>query len=887
MAKRKKASKSENSFYQSSPKEVIDKLKSRKEGLSEEEAQKRLEKEGPNRLPRKKSYSSLKILLEQFKSPLVYILVLAGVVTLFLGEYTDAIVIFGAVFLNTSVGFFQERKASKALESLKNVLTVEAVVKRDGREKEVPQEDLVPGDIVILTAGDKVPADARLISADNLKINEAALTGEWKPAKKDPQVINKETPLADRKNMVYMGTSVEDGEAKAVVVETGTDTELGRIATMVSEEKEEKTPYQKRLAHFSKVVGGFIGLVCVGIFIEGVIMGGEVVTMFETAVAIAVAAIPEGLPVAMTVILAIGMQRILKREGLVRKLVSAETLGSTSIICTDKTGTLTEAKMTTEAVYNCNGEKVDSQDSLHERCLEIGVFSNEAFLENPEAKKEDWELHGNPTEKAILSYAQKQGLGKGKLLSESPQVGRVPFSSSYKYSASLNKREKKYQLSAMGAPETILKRSKYYLEDGEKKKISSQKEKEIKEANEKLTSKGLRVVAVGYKKVNKSTNKLDLREQTGELVFAGFIGLHDPIREDVKESIATCRRAGMRPIVVTGDHKLTAKSVAEKLGFKPDEDEIITGDELAQLTDREFEEVFQQIEIYARVEPAQKMRIVKAWQDKGEVVAMTGDGVNDAPAIKRADVGVAQGSGTDVAQEVSDLVLLNDSFSIIVAAIEEGRAILDNIRKVITYLLSDSFTEIILVGFSILTGYPLPLTAVQILWINLAEDGAPSVALAFEPKESGLMDRKPKSQDTPLLNREMKQIIFVIGLVTDLLLLGIFWALLKFSGYELAHVQTIMFAALGVDSTLYLFSCRSLRKNIWQINLFSNRLLVAGALTSFLLVVAGVYVPILQTLLGTQALPLFDWSIIMTKGVLVLIGIELIKWHWIVKHQES
>lgn len=861
-------------------------MKSSRKGLSEEEANSRLEDYGPNRLPKKRGYSPFRIFLEQFKSPLIYILVLAGIAALFLKDYTDAIVIFAAVFLNAGVGFFQEKKASNALEALKDVLTLEAVVVREGQEKEVPQEDLVPGDIVILRAGDKVPADARLIKANNLKVNESALTGEWKPAQKQTRPLEEGTPLADRDNMVYMGTSLEDGEARAIVVRTGTDTGLGRIATMVSEEKKEKTPYQKKLARFSRVVGAFIGVVCLGIFLQGVSMQGDVVEMFKTAVAVAVAAIPQGLPVAMTIILAIGMQRIAKRKGLVRRLVSAETLGSTSIICTDKTGTLTEAKMELEGIYGIGKGKLSRESAVFKKSLEIGLLTNESFIENPEDPEEDWVARGNPTEKAILKAAYRQGLRRDTVKKKKPGVDRVAFSSSYKYSAYLNKAEGKgLELNVMGAPEKLLSRSSGYLKDGKRRKMTLEKKAQFQDKNTELTSKGLRVIGVACKNMSEQERKKDLRDNVQELTFVGFMALHDPIREDVKEAITTCRKAGMRPIIVTGDHKLTAKAVAEELGFDVKEDQIIEGGELSRLSEEEFRSKFKDFKIYARVEPAQKMRIVEAWQSEGEVVAMTGDGVNDAPAIKRADVGVAQGSGTDVAQEVSDLVLLNDSFSIIVAAVEEGRAILDNVRKVITYLLSDSFTEIILVGFSILTGYPLPLTAVQILWINLAEDGAPSIALAFEPKEEGLMNRKPNPKETPLLNREMKQIIFIIGVVTDLLLLGIFWGLLKFSGYSLAHVQTLMFAALGVDSTLYLFSCRSLRKNIWHIDLDANKLLLAGAAGSFLLVVAGVYVPILQTLLGTQALPLFDWLIIAIKGTLVLVGIEFIKWHWIVKKQ--
>jgi len=843
-------------------------------GLSEKEVKIHQREFGENKLPEEKALSRLKIFLEQFRSPLIYILIVAGIVTLILKEYADAIVIFGAVFLNTIVGFIQENKASQALSELKRIVKHTAEVLRGGGLKIIDSAELVPGDIVILNPGDKVPADGRIIECQNLKINEMALTGEWLSAKKSPEVLPKEVSLADRDNMVYMGCIVEDGKGKIVVTEIGINTEIGKIATMVKETKEEKTPYQKKLARLSKIIGIAIGVICCGIFIEGMATGGEFIEMFTTAVAIAVAAIPEGLPVAMTVILALGMQRILKKKGLVRKLVAAETLGSTSVIATDKTATLTEGKM---KVADVIGDK-----SL---TLKAATMTSEAFLENPESPKEKWIFRGRPTDRALLEAGIEAGINQKKGF-EKKKIAELLFNPINKFAAALYKENEGNFLYACGAPERILDICAVKKEEKEKL------EKELEE----LTQKGLRVVASAYKEIenlkfetphqNKfGTGQIEnLQDFCKNLIFTGFITLKDPIRKEVKGAMKVCRQAGMRPIIVTGDHKLTAKAVAEELGFKIKEKNILEGKDLDKLSDEDFEKNLDKIQIYARVEPKHKMRIIEAWQRKGEVVAMTGDGINDAPALKRADIGVALGSGTEVAKETSDLVLLNDSFSIIVAAVEEGRAILDNVRKVITYLLSDSLTEVILVGASIMAGFPLPITAVQILWVNLIEDGLPDIALAFEPKEKDLMQRKPQSHAVPLLTREMKAIIFIIGLITDLILLGLFFWLWK-QNHDIAYVRTMIFACLTIDSLFYVFSCKSLRRNLWHINPFSNKILVAAVLIGVLMLVLAIYLPALQTLLKTIPLGFNDWLIILGLGMIEIILIEATKWHFITKKE--
>ncbi|MDI6602530.1 MAG: HAD-IC family P-type ATPase [Patescibacteria group bacterium] len=845
------------------------------EGLSVQEVKLRQREFGKNKLPEEKPLSGLRIFLEQFRSPLIYILVIAGIITLILRDFSDAIVIFGAVFLNTIVGFIQENKASQTLSALKKVVKHEAEVLREGNLKIVDSEELVAGDIIILNPGDKVPADGRIIECHELKINEMALTGEWLSAKKKSRVLPKETILADRDNMVYMGTIVEDGKGKAIITETGINTELGKVALMVRETREEKTPYQKKLSHFSKIVGIIIGVICFGIFIVGIATGKEFIEMFTTTIAVAVAAIPEGLPIAITVILTLGMERILKKKGLVRRLASSETLGSTSVICSDKTATLTEGRMKVDEVI---GDKFLT--------LKAAVLTSEAFIENPDEPKEKWILRGRPTDKALLEAGIEIGINQKKEF-EKKKIAECPFNPINKFAAALYRENGKQILYVCGAPEKILELSK--LEKIEKENW----EKKL----EDLTQKGLRVVACASKTLpimNLNELRIDYNPLTAssqillgpleikDLIFAGFITLKDPIRPEVKEAMKVCRQAGMRPIIVTGDHKLTAKAVAEELGFKIKEENILEGKDLDKLSDEDFEKILDKIQIYARVEPKHKMRIISAWQKMGKVVAMTGDGINDAPALKRADIGVALGSGTEVAKETSDLILLNDSFSIIVAAVEEGRVILDNIRKVITYLFSDTFTEIILIGVSVLVGIPLPITAVQILWVNLIEDGLPNIALAFEPKEKDVMVQKPAGHEAPLLTREMKVIIFIIGLVTDLILLSIFFWLLN-QNYPIEYLRTMIFVMLGIDSIAYVFCCKSLRKNLWQINIFSNRLLIIGWVVGIIALLAAVYLRPLNILLKTVPLRLSSWGIILGLGIINVILIEATKWYYLRK----
>ena len=877
-------------WHNLSPEEIAKLLGSDlKKGLSQEAVRTVQSKYGRNRLPSERHLSNLRVFLDQSRNPLIYILLLAGITTLILKEYADSIVIFGAVFLNTIVGYLQENKASRALQALKRVVKHEARVLREGTLHIVDYSEVVPGDVFLLAPGDKIPADARIIESHNLKINEMALTGEWLPAKKKKENISRDVPLADRDDMVYMGTVVEDGKGKAICTGIGLSTELGKVAKMVRETEEGKTPLQKKLSHFSKFIGLIIGIIVIFIFVEGVITGNSFLEMFVTSIAVAVAAIPEGLPVALTVILALGMQRILSRKGLVRKLLAAETLGGTSIIATDKTCTLTEGRMAVAEIFSVDDKKSSQVDenkfhlpprpiksSSVKEILKIALICSEAFVENPRELKERWILRGRPTDKALLTAGYEWGLKREEVMEKEEEVDEIVFDSIRKYAAALHKIGKqKFNLYVLGAPEKLLSFSKM---DGQKAKMV---EKEL----ERLAGKGYRIVAAAQKSLSKydvSTQKLE--KEIKDLNFLGLIALHDPLRKDAKEAIREVIRAGIKPVIVTGDHRLTVKTIAEELGFKIGEDNIMEGKDLDLLSDKELDAKLDKIRIFARVEPKHKIRIVEIWQKRGEVVAMTGDGINDAPALKRADIGVALGSGTEVAKETSDLILLDDNFNIIVAAVEEGRAILDNIRKVIVYLLTSSFSEVILIGGSLMAGFPLPLLPAQILWVNLVEDGLPDIALAFEPKEKDLMEQKPKRRDFPLLNREMKVIIFVIGIFTDLLLLGLFFWLLK-GDNSLEYIRTVMFVALAVDSLLYVLSCKSLRKNLWQINIFSNKFLIWSILGGILMLLIAVYLPPLQSLLKTVPLSFSDWLLVFGLSIFELILIEAVKWYFIMKKQ--
>ncbi|MDO8474478.1 MAG: HAD-IC family P-type ATPase [bacterium] len=842
------------------------------QGLTQKEAEQRQKTYGPNTLGEEKSVSSLFLFLSQFTNPLVLVLLFAGSVTLLLAKYTDSVVILGAMLVNAFIGYLQEQKATKALSELKKVLKYKALVIRDGIEQEIPQEHLVPGDIILLQEGGRVPADARIIESWELKINEAVLTGEWLASSKQTEPVAEQTPVADRDTMAYMGSVVEEGGGTAVIVATASNTEVGKIGKLLQITAKEETPYHQKLKRLSSFIGVAVTLAAFLIFLAGVATGKDLIEMFTIAVAVAVAAIPEGLPAAMTIVLAIGTQRILKQKGLVRHMASAETLGSTSVIATDKTLTLTEGRMEVEEI-------VPFVKNGREDILCTAALANRAFIENPSAMfsaqggsafgGEQWRIIGKPTDTALVRAAMEAGISKTVLEKEMPLIFKIPFSSKTPYTASFHQTfQGTLQCHVAGLPEAILALS-----------LLSQEEKErMAKKLEELAQRGLRVIAFAKKELSRIPHSF--HQEVSRLQFLGLIAFKDPLRKGAKEAIREAKEAGVRIILVTGDHPLTARAVAEELGIDGGRETMMEGKELERLSDKELQRRLPYISIFARVEPSHKLRIIEAWQAKGEVVAMTGDGVNDAPALKKADIGLALGSGTDVAKEASDLILLTDDFAIIPAAIREGRLIIDNIRKIITYLVSGSFTETILIGGSLLAGLPLPVTALQILWINLAEDVLPGAALAFEKPQKDLMKRKPLKKHESLLTGEMKAIIFFVSVISDVLLFLLFWWLLQ-GEYSLSHIQTLIFVGLGLNSLFYVFSIRNLRENIWRYNPLSNPLLVGAVVFGISLLFLAVYAPFMQTLLKTIPLSLFDWILLGGLTILDVTMIETMKWIFI------
>jgi P-type Ca2+ transporter type 2C len=883
----------EKNYHNLKAKKVLNLLNSNEKGLSEKEAQKRFEKHGPNKIiEQKKSYKWL-IFFSQFNNILIYILLTASLISFLFKEYIDAGVILAAVFLNTIIGYFQESKAHSDLSKLKHFIKQEVFVRRDNRQYLIDVEKLVPGDIILVQSGTRIAADARILEANELKVHESALTGESIAINKNSQEVSSGAVIGDRINMLYMGTSVVRGNAMAVVTAIGMDTEIGKIAGYISETEDEDTPLQIRLKKLGTIIGVFALIACTLLFILGSVLGRGVLEMFLISVAIAVSSIPEGLPVAITVILAIGMQRILKKNSLVRRLVATETLGSTTVICTDKTGTLTVGEMAVSDIILENQtidilSKKDKKisDNVKE-VLRVCLLCNDAFLEDQAVKDKSLKkLHfsGSPTDRALLAA----GLNFGFILNEEKKnylkLDEVTFDSSKKYMLTLheNKAEQVNNrvIFCKGAPEVVLGHCSFIsTKEGIKKLTDKEKQKIITTQNN-FTSKGLRLLAIAERRISSKILKENLNDNFEHLVLLGLVTLKDPLRKSSKETIKICQKAGIRTIIITGDHKLTGKAVALELGLSAKEENILTGEELDKLNDDDLREKVKKINLYARVNPHHKLRIVRALQENNEVVAMVGDGINDAPAIQMADIGIALGSGTDIAKETAEIILLKNNFSVIVDAVRQGRVIFDNLRKIIVYLLSDSFSGVLLISTAIIIGLPLPLLPAQILWINIVNNGLPHFSLAFEKSEEGIMSRKPFSKNIPILDKEMKFLIFVIGVFTDIGIISLFLWLLRF-GYDIEHIRTFMFVALGVDSLIYVYSCKNLNKSIWNYKLFDNKFLIFATLIRFLLLMLGIYLPFFQIVLRTVPLGKTGWLIMLIVALFEVSAIEFGKWIFI------
>jgi len=869
-------------------KEVLDKLRSSVDGLEEKEARGRLKKYGPNSLPREKIFSRFYVFLSQFESPLVYILVLAGILSGVAGELADMVIILAAVAVNIIIGFVQEDKANKALAELKKVIEHQSRVIRGGREYIIKAEKLTVGDIVMVGEGARVPADGRLIFAKDLETDEAGLTGESLPITKNIKALAENVVLAERKNMVYMGTVVTRGRGIFVVTDIGAKTHFGEIASLVRETEEERTPLQARLSHLGRILGLLIVVFSVLLFLFGIVGGRSLIEMFLVSVAVAVGSIPEGLPIAITVILAIGMQRMSRQKALTRRLAAAETLGTVSVICADKTGTLTLGEMRAAHFINFSGDMFDESHNGHERTEALKMFAkisllcSNAGIENPKDKLRDWIVFGNPTEKALLLKAYELGFDRQELEKEMPRKDEIAFSSDKKFMATLHKKNGGDIVLVKGAPEILFEKCAKILKHKEEWKFEYDEKSKMRARLEEMTGRGLRVLALAYKKAEKKNELSD--GDIKDLVLVGLVGLKDPLRETSRDTVLMARKAGVRTVIVTGDHLLTAKAIAIELGLRTDKENIVEGRDLDKMTDEQLNKKIKDIDVFSRVMPKHKLRIVAAWREKGEVVAMTGDGINDAPAIKSADIGIALGSGSDVAKEASDVVLLDNNFKTIVGAIEMGRVIFDNIRKVIVYLLSDSSAEIVLVAGSLFLGLPLPVTAVQILWVNLIEDSLPAFALALDRGEGDVMKRSPRRRKTPLLNTQMKVMIFLASLATNAFLFSVFNYVWHKTG-NLALARTMTFVGLASHTLIIIYAFRSLRRNIWQTAFWKNHFLNLSVLLGFALLAFAIYVPALQKVFKTVPLSYKAAGLLLAIGLINLFFVEAIKWIFVRKNK--
>ncbi len=874
-----------------SPEEVVQHLGTDPvRGLSHEEAAKRL-KQGSNRIPAPEREGFAVRILKQFMSPITFVLVLAALAMLFLDHKTDAIVIGVALLVNVVMGIVQEGRASKAFEALKKGEARFAVIFRGGEPKRILAEEIVVGDLVALSTGNAVPADMRLVETHGLTVNESALSGEWMAVEKDTSVATEDAPLVERAGMAYASTLVAAGAGKGIVVAIGGDTELGKIAAELGKKDESVTPLMRDIRQVARLLLIAVAVILVGILALGHLRGLPFEETLFTAIALAVASVPEGLPAAVTVVLALGMERILKQGGLVRNLLAAETLGTTSYILTDKTGTLTEGRMTLESFVGKSGEYTDAVAGEAHILLTAAVLASNAYVEERKDATEDEKLvvHGRPIEQAIVTSGLQNGIAQHLLLMERPRIDELHFDSTRRFGGMINDEKGGPVTYVTGAPELFLATLKKVAgEDGKGHHITDKVLSHFEDALSRAASEGKRVIAAA--RIPNSSREFpregDLLEflATGELL--GLLVFSDVIRLEAKDAIADMREAGARVLMLTGDNPETALSIARTVGIADEHERAYTGAELSVLSDAELVEVLRTHSVFARVAPAEKLRMANVLKDVGEVVAMTGDGVNDAPALRAAAIGIAVGSGTDVAKEASDLVLLDNGFSVITAAIREGRRLRDNFRKIFAYMLSTNFSEVVLITFSLIFGLPLPILPTQILWSNLIEGGLMNFAFAFEPLYPDAMKRSPKDPETSrVLSPKLLQLIVVVGTVTSVTLIGIYLYLVFMTTLTLPEIQTLMFIAVSVNCIFMAFSMKSFGTPLWKLSLLSNKFLLVSLLASSLLLVAALYLPVLQALIHVTEPTMLQLGVLVGFGLFNLVTIELAKWFVFIRPQ--
>jgi len=876
------------------PEETLKALNTTLHGLTDFEANQRFKTYGSNELKESKKDTKLKIFLRQFKSALIAILIAAAIISATIGYYkkdpehlVDTVIIVIIILLNAVLGFVQEYKAEKAMEALKKMAAPKTTVVRNNSRGRISSINLVPGDIIVIGTGDIIPADARIIESASLRVDESTLTGEsTSVSKKIDKLLEKVTQLAELGNMVFMNTIVTAGRATAVVTATGMQTQIGTIAELIQKAPEKKTPLQVKLGEIGRFLGIVTIIICAAVFSMEMLRGGALIPVLMIAISLAVAAVPEGLPAVVTITLGVGLQKMAFNKAIIKRLPAVETLGCTDIICTDKTGTLTKNEMTVREAY-MNGKQVNitgtgyapdgelfvegakplEKDRMHlDLLLKAGSLCNNAVIQ----KKEDrWEIHGDPTEGALLTMALKGGLNLATLEKKYPRTKEFEFNSTRKRMTTVHLAPKKKLIAfSKGAPEILLEHCSMYLDGTKKKKLTAGKKRVILKKTAGMAGMALRVLAVAYRDVSPK-EELTATKVENKLVFLGLVGMIDPPRSEIKESIKTCNLAGIRTIMITGDHHITALAIGKEIGLYEKGNLAITGEELDQMSDKKLGRIIAKASIFSRASPEHKVRILKALKARKHIVAMTGDGVNDAPALKSSDIGIAMGiSGTDVAKSAADMILEDDNFSTIVKAIEEGRAIYDNIRKFLNYLLTSNAGEVLIIFVAALIGMPLPLLAVQLLWVNLLTDGLPAVALAVDPADEGIMRRKPRNPDEKTISKSMLHSIVLISILMCIATLGLFkWSLS--SGMSLSQARTVALATIIV---LELVRVQAVRAE-YNIKLRSNKYLWLAIASSMLLMIAIIYMPTLQSLFHTTALPFSIWPWIIGVSGIVYIAI--------------
>lgn len=865
-------------FYTTTSEKTLEILGSSTNGLTDKQVLASREKYGSNELREGKKKPVLIMFLEQFKDLMIIILLAASVVSGLLGEISDTVIILTVVIINAILGVTQESKAEKALAALKKMSSPYSKVKRNGETALVRSEEIVPGDIVYLEAGDIVPADIRLIQSASLKIEEAALTGESVPSEKNTLPVESEdTPLGDRKNMAFSGSSVTYGRGFGVVTGTGMETEVGKIAGMLAVTEAELTPLQIKLKELGKILTIGILIIAAVIFAVGVLRGHQYLEMTLVAISIAVAAIPEGLPAIVTIVLAIGVQKMAKRNAIIRKLPAVETLGSTQIICSDKTGTLTQNKMTVKEVF-FNGTHVDNPDNKlqgpeFDNFIKIMMLCNDTKVTRGNGDAQ--ELVGDPTETALVSFGGLYNYDKYVLEDQMERVSELPFDSDRKLMTTINKAGSSFMVMTKGAPDILLSRCKFILSDGQVKPLTEELKKKIAGANSAMATKALRVLAMAYKETDHVPAEPSSEILEQDLIFSGLVGMIDPPRPEVKKAVEVCRGAGIRPIMITGDHRDTAAAIAKELKIIFDESEVITGSELDKISEEDFAKDVIKYSVYARVSPEHKVRIVKAWRASGKIVAMTGDGVNDAPALKAADIGVGMGiTGTEVSKGVSDMVLADDNFATIVYAVREGRKIYSNIRKAIQFLLSANLGEVVTLFVATMLNWEI-LLPIHILWINLVTDTFPAIALGMEAAESNTMTQPPRKAHNSVMAEGVGINIVYQGILEGGLTLLIYYLGNIWFGHSVA--MTMAFANLGLIQLFHSFNVRSNTTSIFKLGFISNKYLLGANILSGLLMVLVIILPGINSAFKVQHLTLEQWVMVLISSFSIIVIVEIVK----------